>query len=303
MRHHHPKIRLQELKEELNLLKIKNFESLDNIQKIKNQKITFNQQNKEDITVIIAWRNIGINRLENCLRSIRNQNYNQNLINITLIDYGSSINNSEIIKNKCKKYKIKYIFYYSNIFCKPHALNIGIKNSNTKYILISDIDIVFEKNYIKECIKEIKKNYFQIIYSKMFDCFKNSIKSKENFIKDYYKIKKRCKDRAIGKNENIFRYGSSICFTLSHFFKSIQGYDEFYTGWGADDADIIKRFELIGLNIRDLTSKVSYIHQWHPKYEGYNSKEKEQIKKNRDYFMKTNTILRNSNGWGELTQT
>jgi predicted glycosyltransferase involved in capsule biosynthesis len=213
-----------------------------------------NSNFKDDVSVLIAWRNIGIDRLKNCLRSLRNQDYNQDLIRIILIDYGSKQKNSEIVKRLCYDYNVDYIRVDEfGVWNKSRALNIGIKNSNAKYILISDIDIVFEKNYINECINEMKKDFFQVLYSKMFDSYPQTLKNNEDIVMDYKMIRKRCKDRALGKKEDYFKFGSSICFTLNYFFKVIGGYDEFYECWGSEDADIIKRFELMGLSIKDIS--------------------------------------------------
>ena len=81
------------------------------------------------------------------------------------------------------------------------------------------------------------------------------------------------------------------------------GYDEFYTLWGREDDDLVKRFELLGLKMRYITDKTSYIHQWHKRFMGLGRSKKhikKQIKKNDSYFNRNNSIIRNPDSWGEL---
>ena len=103
-------------------------------------------------------------------------------------------------------------------------------------------------------------------------------------------------------SEYDLKYGSSICFSLSYFFKFIRGFDEFYRLWGTEDVDIIKRFELMGLEVKDISDRTSYIHQYHLKYAGQGEiKRVEELHiVNRDYFLENNSILRNPLGWGDL---
>ena len=81
------------------------------------------------------------------------------------------------------------------------------------------------------------------------------------------------------------------------------GYDEFYTLWGREDDDLVKRFELLGLKMGYITDKTSYLHQWHKKFMGLGRSKKhikKQVKKNDSYFNMNNSIIRNPDGWGEL---
>ena len=56
----------------------------------------------------------------------------------------------------------------------------------------------------------------------------------------------------------------------------------------------------MGLVFKDVSSKTSHIHQWHPQHEGVKNTKgfEDQVKKNEIYLRENNSIIRNPNGWG-----
>lgn len=252
---------------------------------------------KEDVAIIIGVKGRLDFRLENAFKSLRNQDYNQELIKIVLVDCGSKEDFSKEFKKLCKKYNSEYIKVNGVVvWNRARALNIGIKRAGTKYVLCSDVDIIFEKNYISECIKELQKDSRKIIWATVLDLPEGGVSSKTN-IKEYEKIKRI----AVSRNRlqhSAYPYGMGINITLAKYYFDINGYDEYYTAWGCEDDDIIKRFKMLGLEAVNIFGRTSYVHQWHLMYEGLNGEEKKQIEKNREYLKNTNSLLRNENGWG-----
>ena len=264
-----------------------------NINKIKLRLNRLPHYDKEDITVIIGVKGRCDNRMINTLKSIRNQDYPQNLINIMLIDYDNKKELIPKLKEIYKRYDIDYIRVDNKpLWSKAHATNVGIKKAKTKYILSSDIDIIFERNYIKEAIKELQKHPFQVILSKCFDLPKININKM-----DYDRIKSLAQPRF--KYE---RLSLGINLALTYFYNKIKGYDEKYKLWGYEDDDLIKRLEIFGLNTKSIEYKSVYFHQWHKMYEGVKKIKgyKKQIEKNKERFKKNFSIIRNKNGWGEI---
>jgi len=267
-----------------------------------NRKIEDIRTHRDGVTVIIGIKDRDDYRIINSLKSIRNQDYPREKISIILVDYGSKINFSEKLKVLCSEYaaqyqKVKNVDFWN----RSHALNVGIKKSHSKYILCSDSDIVFEKNYISTCVREIRKNPRSLLYRKMLDTKKNSINKKIDVIKDYSKIRPKA---SLRETEGKFTYtfGLSINFTERKNYLEVNGYDEFYHSWGFEDDDLIKRFKQSGIKIIDIGDKSSYLHQWHEKYEGLTNFEKENtISKNQIYFQSNNRIFRNRKGFGSLS--
>jgi len=93
------------------------------------------------------------NKIGRCLRSIREQNYPQNKIEIVFVDDNSTDKCVEI----AKKFKIKLIRNGAHNYDVGKSL--GIQNSKGEYILFLDADnILTEKNWIKKIIKILLKN-------------------------------------------------------------------------------------------------------------------------------------------------
>jgi predicted glycosyltransferase involved in capsule biosynthesis len=250
----------------------------------------YNINKEEDVTIIIPIKNRPISMLDNTLNSLRIQNFQQKLIKIILVDYNSDKKFISKYKQICNKYNTQYIRINNKpILNLSHAKNIALKKIKTKYVFFTDTDIIHDKNYISQSIKELKKKPLQIIISVCLDLNKN-IKD----YSDYNELRKKSKCRTINNYPS-----PGIQFSFTYFYKKIRGWDEKYTGWGAQDCDMLKRFELLGLKITSRGEKHPYYHQWHPinKNKGKHFK---IFKRNHIYLAINNSIKRNKNGWGNI---
>ena len=204
----------------------------------------------KSVSVIVAFKNRDKIRVENFLESFLIQDYpNKELI---FINQGSNDEISNYIEALLKnKHQVRYINNYTqgHLWNKSNALNIGIKNSSSHYILIIDVDVILTKTYISNLISKKNPNefitpttfYLDKSYSLYFDDLvegKVPANSTENFI--------------------------GICFVKRDVLVLLGGYDEFYSVWGAEDDDIIIRLNKYGLarNIIPACELQSF-HQWH----------------------------------------
>ena len=179
-------------------------------------------------------------------------------------------------------------------------LLFDIKKAKTKYVLCSDVDIIFKNNYITECIRELENNLNQVLFCTMRPLLSEKPIQEFDVIENFNDLVNRSVFQNVVENCYKFIFGTSIIFVLREWFYEINGYDETYCLWGAEDEDLIKRFKMIKLNMKNMDDKTIHLHQWHPKYEGLTNNDKKQIEKNKEYFFKTNTVLRNKTGWGEI---
>jgi cellulose synthase/poly-beta-1,6-N-acetylglucosamine synthase-like glycosyltransferase len=87
-----------------------------------------------------------------CIENVKKMNYPKNLLEIIVVDDGSTDKTFEIAK-RCgvKVYKIKHCG-------KACALNFGLRKCTGKYVLIIDADTIVDKNFIVEALKRMNKN-------------------------------------------------------------------------------------------------------------------------------------------------
>jgi len=115
------------------------------------------QNNLPFVSIIIPCRNEE-RFIAECLDSVIQQNYPQEKMEILVADGISKDNTRDIVKEYIKKYKfIKLLDNPQKI--TPSAFNIGIKNSQGKYIFIIGAHAKYKNSYISKCIEtSIKYN-------------------------------------------------------------------------------------------------------------------------------------------------
>lgn len=87
--------------------------------------------------------------------SIIAQDYDQNNMEVFIIDGKSNDNTVNIIDDYCSKYQ--FIKYFNNVErYQVYAMNIGIKASKGDYIIRLDAHSVYPKNYFSLLIQTSK---------------------------------------------------------------------------------------------------------------------------------------------------
>ena len=246
------------------------------------------------ISIVLTYRNRDLSIVKKCLDSLQNQT--QKNFSIILVDYGSEAIFAKQLTVLVANYTfIKLIAcpVLGQLWNKSRAINIALKETDTPYFLVGDIDLIFKEDFIENAIEFAKKSkvtYFQV----GFLAKEESSKSTQF---QNYKIKHLSRKEATG-----------ITLFPTEILKNINGYDEFYHGWGAEDTDVHIRLLNAGFEVIFYDKEVFMLHQWHPKnYRSKESKEPfhsslEQI--NHQYFQKiaqTKKVLANANNeWGIL---
>lgn len=115
---------------------------------------------KPKVTIVFPIFN-GWEDTRDCLTSIKNLNYPKEDLKIIIIDNASTDGSVEAIKkltnSKIKGLRIKLIENKENLgFAK--AVNQGVKKATSELILITNNDVVFEKDCLKELVKAITGN-------------------------------------------------------------------------------------------------------------------------------------------------
>jgi glycosyltransferase involved in cell wall biosynthesis len=108
------------------------------------------------VSIIVPCRNeekfIG-----NCLDSFLNQSFPREKTEILVVEGRSEDKSLEIIKSYCQKYPfIKQLDNPKKIF--PAAVNVGVKNSRGKFIMIAGAHAFYPRDYVKECVEYLMRN-------------------------------------------------------------------------------------------------------------------------------------------------
>jgi hypothetical protein len=263
------------------------------------------------IAVIIPIRDRYDYRVENAIRSVRGQSGGVvgkdgivMPIEIMLVDYGSKETHKEEFERLVADYSLTGIWTgIEGPWNKSHCLNIALKRTNAEYVQVCDVDIIFAPDYFEVFTKEISLNPKQMLYCNMLDLEEGEVAGLIDYPAEYARLKNKAEYR--GKKPGMGEksaLGSSILFVCRDYFFSVGGYDERYELWGDEDWDILKRFELMGVALTNMSHATSHLHQWHPRFENVGTVEgfEEKVKDNRRYFLENNSVVRNAGKWGEL---
>lgn len=246
------------------------------------------------LTLVLTYRNRDLNVVQKCLDSLQHQTNNN--FKVILVDYGSAENYADGLSKIISNYsfiKLIYCPVKQQLFNKSKAINIALKNTNTEYFFVADVDMIFKDNFVQKILQIKQKD--KIYYFQVGFLTKTESNLNKKFIE--YNIKHLTTPEATG-----------MTLYPTKLLKEINGYDEFYHGWGAEDTDVHFRLRNAGYKVLFYDKELLLIHQWHSKsYRSNKSKEpfhSSLEKINHQYLNIANTkkrILANSNfNWGVL---
>jgi GT2 family glycosyltransferase len=203
------------------------------------------------ITLILTNRNRGIRIIKNCLDSLANQS--DTVFEWFLVDYGSDESHLEALRSLIQNYsQVQFITCPTSrqLWSKSRAINIALKKSSNSFFFVGDIDMIFHPNFIKKirCFCDAEKLvYFQV-------GFINKQESLKGISFESYDIAFKSNKEATG-----------MTLYPTAALKSINGFDEFYQGWGAEDTDVHIRMQNAGFAFEFYDTEILVKHQWHPK--------------------------------------
>lgn len=205
------------------------------------------------LSIVFAYRDREGERVYRCLDSLNCQS--EKNFNVIFIDYGSSLDKATEIKNIVESFSFcKYIYNDSRgmAWNRAHALNSGIKIADGEYIMTSDIDLIYSRDFIRDVFLNIDPKV---------ELHSNAFKLPKNFNK-WDKL--GAKEKPNFPKRNLTALGM-VQVVVKTALKEIRGFDEYYKIWGAEDEDLTQRLRRKGLFTKwlDLENTPVY-HQWHP---------------------------------------
>jgi glycosyltransferase involved in cell wall biosynthesis len=112
--------------------------------------------NNNTISIVIPCRNEE-NYIANCLESILDCNYPNELIEVKVVDGMSDDNTRDIIQKYSDKYE--FINIIDNKKQKtPYAFNLGIKNNSSDFVIFMGARFEISKNYIQYSIDKLQSD-------------------------------------------------------------------------------------------------------------------------------------------------
>ncbi|WP_026714571.1 glycosyltransferase family 2 protein [Flavobacterium daejeonense] len=204
------------------------------------------------ITILFIYRNKDLIRVKNSLLSLENQTVKK--FKILFVDYGSQSVYSLALKELLKQFSAIH-YHYSYVENQPwsraKAINVGLQLIKTPYVFVADIDMIFRENFIEKLYDLAKVN--------LSTYFKVGFLSKETkvFSGNFDTI-------PVAFSSGVGAQGLSLfCMEALH---KINGFDEFYHFWGAEDTDIHVRLQNVGCEVSFYDAEIVLLHQWHSSY-------------------------------------
>lgn len=252
-----------------------------------------------DIGVVVGVRDRCDHRLNNALRSLRDQTYSRGQVHIVLVDYGSGREHARCLAATCSRFEATYVRVDDGgVWSRSHCLNIGIRHCDTRMLLVSDVDMVFSENYLADAVRALEADPLAFVCSTMWDLPPTSVDAARAAGEGADPLPMR-QWKAVCTPRRGWELHPSVAMTYTEYFRMLRGYDEYYQVWGYEDRDLVRRFERLGLTAAMPDGGSFYLHQWHPKFEGVADQGTQgQIARNKAHFQDSLTIVRNGPGWG-----
>lgn len=204
------------------------------------------------ITIVYPYRNRDLNRIENSLNSLKAQSNSS--FEVCFVDYGSDLKIAETVKQLVVRYDFASYHYAYNQYQpwnKSKALNYALNRTKTPYFFVADVDMVFHPEFVQTALvltKTNNNNYFKV-------GFLSKTESQKQKKFEDYTIKFESTNGATG-----------LSLFNTNDLKEINGFDEYYHFWGAEDTDVHLRLQNNGKTMCFYENELLILHQWHQTY-------------------------------------
>ncbi len=244
-----------------------------------------------EISVLFGYRNRDLDRVRRCLESFSRQTFQD--FEIVFVDYGSEPDTREQTRELVNSFPAASYFYchsQGREWNRAHALNIGVQQAQGRFILFSDIDIIFSPGVLAALMYQAKVLDHQ--HCEVFALPKG--------FSDWNGLNRQqpLHFRTFGTDGK-----GGVHFLEKKHLMEIGGYDEYYCFWGLEDKDLYDRLERKGLRHGWIDKDQTPVyHQWHPtsSYKSnYLMPEKWWDQMNIYLNLQRHTVQRNA-AWGTL---
>ena len=206
------------------------------------------------ISIIYANRNRDVKRIKASLDSLQRQSAGD--FEVIFVDYGSEAALVEGYRELLSSYDFSRFFPLEVshlLWNKSKALNYGIKNATAPYIFIADVDLIFHP----ESVSLLKK----LAHAEKFFLFPLSylnrkVSQKLNSDYSFSELKSKRTGEVNG-----------MVLAPKEALLEINGLDEFFHFYGAEDEDLFARLENAGYKKEEVKERY-FLHNWHKSFSG-----------------------------------
>lgn len=209
---------------------------------------------EEKIAIIYAHKNRDSERIRLSFESLQKQSSKN--FEVIFVDYGSDAFLTEDLKKLMNQYDFVSSYFLpvpQLLWNKSKALNYGISQSVASYIFIADVDLIFHPKAI-ERLEQLKN-------TESFFLFKMGYLDRETSsgLKDLHSFDNL-------KASRVGEVNGMVLATREAFLK-VNGFDEFFHFYGAEDVDLFSRFETAGYK-EEKAGEMYFFHNWHRSFQG-----------------------------------
>lgn len=214
-------------------------------------------------------------------------------IEVIIADDGSELTT----KNLIAAYASQFVFLLSHVwheddgFRKSIILNKAVAKAKGEYLVFLDGDCIPAPDYIEEHLKLAEAGFFvagnRVLLSREYTA---TILSQKNIRITRQGIFANIMNRLLGRTNKFlvalrlsckanwrkarkdnWRYpkGCNIGVWRDDYM-AVNGYDEAFTGWGHEDADLFIRLLHLGVKIKDGRFAIPVFHLWHKEHDRKN---------------------------------
>ena len=217
-------------------------------------------------------------------------------VEVIIADDGSTPATLEVVKKYTAiNSQIHHVWHEDDGFRKSMILNKAVAVAKGEYLLFIDGDCVPFPDYITQQLKLREAGFFvagnRVLLSKSYSekilatpqiltkVFKFNL-LQWTMAKLAKKSNKILPGLRLGSGDwryarsNNWKYPKGCNFAVAKAdFMAINGFDEFFSGWGHEDADLFVRFLHNGIKIKDGRFAVPVLHLWHKNADRINEPE------------------------------
>lgn len=206
------------------------------------------------LSLIYAFRNRDLQRIRLSMDSLKMQVFQD--FEVIFVDYGSNRETAVELEKLLGDYNFVKYFYLSVenlLWNKSKALNYGILQSAGEFVFIADADLIFhpEATALLDRLKLPDAfNLFRMGYLNQ--------KESEKLNSDY-----SFNELKVSRSGDV----NGMVLAPKKTFEKINGFDEFFHFYGAEDEDLFDRLEQAGLR-KNKNEDPLFYHNWHRSFSG-----------------------------------